>query len=74
MSISVCKREGPSLSGIDIEGLGLLTKEEALSLAADIVFLVDGNIIAASSNRGVEAWNTESRFHQEYARKFVEHA
>jgi hypothetical protein len=53
-------------------GMFDLPPAEALDLAVQIVFLVDGCLIGGTNNSGVAAWNTRSRFHLAYERFFME--
>ena len=44
-----------------------MSREDAIKLAAEIVFLADGNLVRVNTDTGPKHWNTDSRFHQAYA-------
>ena len=63
------------MQGIFVEKLGLLSKQEALELAVQLVFLADGNMVSvSSSSKGLEEWNEASVFHLAYKARFEGHS
>lgn len=55
--------------GIDSMRLPLMTKDEAIELAARIAFMADGNLVSVySPNPPVVGWNFNSKFHAAYAK------
>ena len=45
----------------------VVPRYDALQVARDIVYLVDGSLIKGTRADGSIKWNTSSRFHQLYA-------
>lgn len=72
IKLEIKKVDAPvTVTKILIEGTSF-TIEEAIAIAAEIVFLADGCLVASTSSgvcgTSVTSWNTESKFFKCYKR------
>ncbi len=67
--VSLTKTIGSEI--LTVEGFGSVPKEDALQIAAHIVFLVAGDLSECMENGRITRWNMNSRFFNEY-RKIME--
>ena len=58
-------------STIMIEGVGSFNANEAIQVAAHMVFLVSGNLCDGTEDGKIVKWNTKAAFFDEY-RKIME--
>ncbi len=61
----------PTASTVMIEGVGSFTADDALQVAAHLVFLVGGNLCDGLQDGKITKWNTKAAFFDEY-RKIME--